>query len=46
MPAHSGIKFSFHFNMSEVVKYGKCEPESKEIDFEALTNGNICLSAA
>jgi hypothetical protein len=46
MPAHSGIKFSFQFRMPAFVKCGRCEPENKEIDFEALTKGDICFSAA
>jgi len=46
MPAHSGIKLSFRFSMPTFVKYGSCEPENKEIDFESLTNGNICFNAA
>jgi hypothetical protein len=32
--------------MSEVVKYRRCEPKNKDIDFEALTNCDTCLNAA
>jgi hypothetical protein len=31
MPAHSGIKLSFFFKIPSFFKYGKYEPENKEI---------------
>jgi hypothetical protein len=46
IPAYSGIKLSFYFKTSTFVKYGRCVPENKEIDFKTLTNGDICFNAA
>jgi hypothetical protein len=31
MPAYSGIKLSFLSKISAFIKYGRCEPENKEI---------------
>jgi hypothetical protein len=36
---------SFYYKMTNVSKYGRCEPENMERDLESVRNGDVCLNA-